>query len=145
MRRSLSHARVDEMALRILAILCLSATLHAAKSSPRFRSTHERRRFFLQQTLKYRTLAEKKGVPFGLNHQDLFNQLDQPCYYCNQSIRGLSLKPKRLLDGYTRHNTVQICPKCDEIKGDLDVNILRARMAKMLQTLKLRDLTEGKK
>lgn len=69
---------------------------------------------------KYEKEATMLGAPFQLSPEEIQDKLNMPCFYEGSTVGNSgTLLLKNTTIGFTLNNTINCCPKCLSIKGQL--------------------------
>lgn len=82
----------------------------------------------------YTASAKTKGISFELTKDQFEAAVDQPCYICNRRSKeghknGLDRVDNNV--GYTVGNVRAACGDCNYMKGELSVDVFKAKVAKI--------------
>jgi len=66
--------------------------------------------------IKYRYGSPKRGLEFSLTTQDFRDNIEKPCYYCNDVYKGIGFDRIDNDIGYHLYNIVPCCPECNRMK-----------------------------
>ena len=86
---------------------------------------------------RYRKLAKKENIHWGLTFKQFQSYWMKPCLFCGEPVGyiGLGLLNKAL--GYTYTNTVSQCPVCEWMRGDMSTQSFLMQIELIHYTQKL--------
>ena len=73
--------------------------------------------------------ANRRGITFSLPFNRYKELLKKPCFYCGSDKVGIDRLENHI--GYTVHNSVPCCKKCNRMKSDFTLSVFLEHVRKI--------------